>query len=110
MIHNCGNGVYFDDQIAAMKPDAISFLHVPDDCLDMAECKRKYGQKTTLIGCIPPTWLPQATAAEVATVCQNQIDIFGANGGYILATGCEYPANLSLEHGKKMVQVAKEQG
>lgn len=32
MIHNCGTGIYFDVQIEAMKPEAISFACVPDDC------------------------------------------------------------------------------
>ena len=54
MIHNCGERVYFDVQIEAMKPAAISFLYPPDDCKDFAECKEKYGDKTFLIGCAHP--------------------------------------------------------
>ena len=34
MIHNCGEKIYFDAQIEAMKPDAVSFLYPPDDCRD----------------------------------------------------------------------------
>ena len=48
MIHNCGNGIYFDAQIEAMRPHAISFLYPPDDCKDFVETKQKYGDKTTL--------------------------------------------------------------
>ena len=41
MVHNCGNGVYFDIQIEAMNPVAISFAYLPDDCKDDAELKAK---------------------------------------------------------------------
>lgn len=54
MVHNCGEKIYFDVQIEAMHPEAISFLYPPDDCADFAECKRKYGDKTMLIGCVTP--------------------------------------------------------
>lgn len=110
MIHNCGNGIYFDVQIEMMKPEAISFLHTPDDCKNFEETKQKYGDKTTLIGCIPPPWLIQATLDDVEKECKRQIDIFKKDGGYILATGCEYPANLTLDKAEIMVRTAKEYG
>ena len=64
MIHNCGNGIYFDAQIKRMKPEAISFLHIPDDCSSFEETKEKYGKQTTLIGCINPGWLLNASIEE----------------------------------------------
>ena len=39
MVHNCGNGIYFDVQIEMMDPIAISFAYPPDDCKDMKEAK-----------------------------------------------------------------------
>ncbi len=54
IVHNCGNGVYFDIQIEAMAPAAISFAYMPDDCKDDAELKAKYGDKTCLIGYVSP--------------------------------------------------------
>lgn len=107
MIHNCGNGIYFDAQIEMMKPELISFLHLPDDCESLADIKAKYGNKTTLAGLISPAWLMTATTTEVENECRRLIDIFGSNGGFVLATGCEYPANLSFEHAKTMCEVAK---
>lgn len=106
MIHNCGGGIYFDVQIEKMKPEAISFLHIPDDCDNFQEVKTKYGNQTTLIGTIDPTWLVNASLEEVEAECKRQIDILGKNGGFILATGCEYPANFSLDAAKKIVEVA----
>ncbi|MGI6541927.1 MAG: uroporphyrinogen decarboxylase family protein [Limnochordia bacterium] len=110
MIHNCGTGIYFDVQIETMQPEAISFLHVPDDCASLADAKAKYGDMTTLIGCIPPTWLPTATPEEVEEECRKHIEMMGAGGGYILATGCEYPANLSLDNARAMVRAAHKYG
>ncbi len=110
MIHNCGGGVYFDVQIETMRPEAISFLHVPDDCESMEECKRKYGHKTTLIGAISPTWLPGATVAQVEAESRRQIDLFAAGGGFVLATGCEYPANMGFEAAEAIVRTAQTYG
>ncbi len=107
MVHNCGNGLYFDAQIEMMQPTAISFLHIPDDCQSYAEVKEKYGSEVTLIGHISPPWLLSATEEEIVEECQREIETFQAGGGYILATGCEYPANLSLDKARIIVDAAK---
>jgi len=107
MIHNCGEKIYFDAQIEAMNPCAISFLHVPADCKDFEQCKEKYGDKVTLIGCVPPPMVVLNTDEEWVEECQKQIDVFGKGGGYMLATGCEYPSGSDFEKAKLMVNVAK---
>lgn len=107
MIHNCGEKIYFDAQIESMNPCAISFLHVPDDCRDFADCKQKYGEKITLIGCVPPPMVVLNTDEEWVDKCKEQIDIFGNGGGYMLATGCEYPSGSDFGKAKLMVDVAK---
>ena len=93
-----------------MQPEAISFLHVPDDCSSFEEAKQKYGDKTTLIGYVPPSFVLTATPEELEAECKKEIDIMKKNGGFILATGCEYPANLSPDKAKIMVRTAKEYG
>jgi uroporphyrinogen decarboxylase len=108
MIHNCGNGIYFDAQIETMAPELISYLHIPDDCSSLEDTKNRYGQKTTLAGVISPTWLVSATTEEVEKECRRLIDVFGKDGGFVLATGCEYPANMSLDHAKTICRVARE--
>ncbi|MCL2665472.1 MAG: uroporphyrinogen decarboxylase [Defluviitaleaceae bacterium] len=107
MIHNCGEKIYMDAQIESMNPCAISFLHVPDDCKDFYECKQKYGSKVTLIGCVPPPMAIVATDEEWIEKCKEQIDMFGAGGGYMLATGCEYPSCADLNKARLMVETAK---
>ncbi len=108
MIHNCGNDIYFDAQIEYLKPEGISFLWPPDDCKDFVECKKKYGDVTTLIGCVNPTWLPHATREEIMEECKKEMDMMAQGGGFILATGCEYPANLSFDAAQAMCDAARE--
>lgn len=110
MIHNCGEKIYFDAQIETMNPCAISFLYPPDDCRDFAECKEKYGDKVTLIGCVTPAMAVIGSDEEWENACKEQIDLFKKNGGFILATGCEYPSNASFDRAKRMVELAKTYG
>lgn len=110
MVHNCGKNIYFDAQIEAMKPAAISFLYPPDDCEDFYECKRKYGNVTTLIGCVTPASAVMGTDDEWDSQCYEQIDAMAEGGGFILATGCEYPANATFERAERMIEIAKTYG
>lgn len=110
MVHNCGNKVYFDAQIETMRPAAISFLYPPDDCKDYAECKEKYGKDVLLIGCVTPAMAAIGTDEEWDRACRDQIDTFKKGGGFMLATGCEYPANASFDRARRMVSIAKEYG
>ena len=110
MIHNCGQKIYFDAQIESMNPVAISFLYPPDDCKDYAECKAKYGDKVTLIGCVPPVMAVMGTDGEWDARCKEQIDAMAKGGGYMLATGCEYPANAPFDRANRMIDIAKTYG
>jgi uroporphyrinogen decarboxylase len=110
MLHNCGNGVYFEQQIKRMDPIAISYQHLPPDCKDLAEIKEKYGHKVTLIGHVEPGWLLTATEDDLRAKCREQIDAYKKDGGFILATGCEYPAPLDDTFAKIMVEEAKTYG
>ena len=111
MVHNCGNGVYFDVQIEAMEPVAISFAYEPDDCANMAELKEKYGKKTTLCGYISPaTYCFLGTAEDVRMECKKEIEELGKDGGFILATGCEFPPNGSLLNAIAMMEAAELYG
>ena len=110
MLHNCGNGVYFKEQIARMHPVAISYQHIPLDCTDMDDVKAKYGDQVTLIGHVEPGWLYAATEEELRAMCRKQIDAYKKGGGFILATGCEYPAPLDFTYAKIMVEEAKTYG
>ncbi len=110
MIHNCGKGIYFKEQIARMKPAAISHLYLPPDCETMEECKAKYGDQVTMIGAVDPSFIVSATEDEVRAECRREMDAYMKNGGYILATGCEYPAGATDHYAKVMIEEAKTYG
>ncbi len=111
MVHNCGNGIYFDIQIEAMDPVAISFAYEPDDCETMADLKEKWGKKTTLCGyASPATYAFLGTPEEMKMECKKQIEELGKDGGFVLATGCEYPPNGSLMNAIAMMEAAELYG
>lgn len=110
MIHNCGQKIYFDAQIEAVQPAAISFLYPPDDCSSFAECKQKYGNKVALIGAVTPANAVIGTDEEWDKQCTDQIDAMASGGGFMLATGCEYPANASFDRAQRMIDIAKTYG
>ncbi len=110
MLHNCGAGIYFKEQIERMHPVAISFQHIPFDCTDMDDVKAKYGDQVTLIGHIEPGFVFTATEEELREMCRKQLDAYKKGGGYILATGCEYPASMDFEFAKVIVDEAKNYG
>lgn len=110
MTHNCGEKIYFDAQIECYGTDAISFACPPDDCKDFAECKEKYGKKTYLIGCVSPSTTVVGDLNDWAEECKMNIDVMAKGGGFMLASGCEFPANASFDYAYKMVEVAKTYG
>lgn len=110
MVHNCGQRIYFDAQIEAIQPAAISFLYPPDDCESFAECKKKYGDTVALIGCVTPANAVIGADEEWDQQCRDQIDAMAPGGGFMLATGCEYPANASFDRARRMIEIAKTYG
>lgn len=110
MIHNCGAGIYFDVQIKRMHPELISFLYLPDDCESMEELKSKYGHQTTLMGHVDPGDLIVMCKEDLEKQCKEQIDVYKKDGGFVLATGCEYPSQMDFEHAKTMINVARTYG
>ncbi|MBU0992413.1 MAG: uroporphyrinogen decarboxylase family protein [Proteobacteria bacterium] len=106
-IHNCGHNLYFDAQIRSMEPEIISFAQLPDDCKTPQEMKARYGDYITLVGYIPTPILVNGTPQQVMDECKKQIDILAKDGGYILAPGCEYPPNISLENAFALVKAAE---
>ncbi len=107
MIHNCGQGAYFDEQIEAMKPVLFSFNHPPRGCANMQEAVEKYADKLILTGTIDPGWFMTATEESLEQRVKEELDIFAPSQRFILSTGCEFPACLDFTFPKKMVEMAK---
>lgn len=110
MIHNCGGGPYMKAQIDRLNPIAFSFNHLDKEFSSFEEMKEEYRGKLTLIGHIDPGSLMTASLEEIEAESKRQIDTFKKDGGFILATGCEYPAPLNFDAAKVMVKTAKEYG
>lgn len=110
MIHNCGDGIYVKEQIERMHPEAISLLYLAPDCATMQEMKEKYGSQTTFIGHVDPGFLMVATDDKLRAQCREMMDAYKKDGGFILATGCEYPAILDDHFAQVMVEEAKTYG
>lgn len=109
--HNCGNGPYFDSTEKFGKPHAFSHAYVADDVDSWEEQKTKWGHKIATIGWIPPGPVCMlGTHEELVEECKAEIEIFAKGGGFILASGCEYPPNASLYNAKLIVESAKKYG
>lgn len=110
MVHNCGDGIYLKEQINRMHPIAFSMAKLPPDCSSYEEMKEKYGSETTFIGFIEPGWLLAASEDAVREECRKEIDLLAKDGGFILATGCEYPSALDFTMAKLIVEEAETYG
>lgn len=111
IVHNCGNGIYFDVQMEAMEPVCISYAEPSDDCKTHAEVKEKWGKKTCLCGyASPATYAFLATPEEMKMECKREIEEMGKDGGFILSTGCEFPPNGSLLNAIAMMEAAELYG
>ncbi len=111
MVHNCGNGIHFDTQIEAMEPVAISFAYEADDCKTMTDLKAKYGDKTCLCGYMSPSqYAFLGTPEQVKEECKKEIQELGKGGGFILATGCEFPPNGSILNAMAMMEAVELYG
>ena len=111
IVHNCGNGIYFDVQIEMMDPIAISCAYMPDDCNSWVEAKEKWGDKVTIIGYASPAeYAFLGTPEDMRQECKKEIEELGANGRFILATGCEFPPNGSLMNAFAMMEAAELYG
>lgn len=109
-VHNCGDGIYFDSQIRFMEPEIISYAHLPADCRDNRELKRRYGNQVVLMGSVDTALLARGTPHEVMEQCRVLMDDLADGGGFILAPGCEYPPDIPLENAWSLVSAARMYG
>lgn len=111
-MHNCGNGVYFDAIIKWLDPVAISHAHPAYGCTTWEEHAAVWGNKVVSMGYSDPaTTGLEMTPDEIIEDCRKQIETFsGANGGFILSTGCEFPPNGNLLSAIAMVRAGRIHG
>lgn len=111
-VHNCGNGVYFEEVIEAINPVAISVAYPAYGCKTWAEHAEKWGKKVVTIGySVPAETGLVMSREEIWEDCRNQIELFRKHdAGFILSTGCEFPPNGNLLSAVAMVEAAKKYG
>jgi uroporphyrinogen decarboxylase len=111
-VHNCGDGVYFEEVINWINPVAISVAHPAYGCKTWEEHAEKWGKKVVTIGYSDPanTGLVM-NYDEVVADCRAQIELFRKHeAGFILSTGCEFPPNGNLLSAVAIVEAAKQYG
>lgn len=111
-IHNCGNGVYFDEVIKWADPVAISVAHPAHGSETWEDHAKKWGKKVVTIGYSDPASTALIkTTDEVLEDCKQQIELFRDNeAGFILSTGCEFPPNGNLLSAVAMVEASRRYG
>ena len=50
------------------------------------------------------------TEEQIRAECRREIDAYKKNGGFILSTGCEYPAQLPDHYARVIVEEARTYG
>nr|WP_294525356.1 uroporphyrinogen decarboxylase family protein [uncultured Rhodopila sp.] len=112
VVHNCGNGVYFDAVIEHIKPIAISHAYPAHGSPDLKHHAEAWGKKVVTIGVIDPAKAGHEWSQdELLEECRQQIETFRiADGGFILSSGCEFPPNGNLQSAATMVKAAQLHG
>jgi uroporphyrinogen decarboxylase len=113
MVHSCGKERDLVKMCAEETDlDCINPLEVPPmgDC-DLAELKRLYGNKLSLMGNLHTTEVMlMGTPYEVERAAREAIDAAAAGGGFILSTGDQCGRDTPEENIFRLVQVAKTYG
>ena len=72
--------------------------------------KNVLGDHLCLHGDVPAALLSIGKPQDVAAYCRKLMDEAGANGGFILGSGCSVPANVRPENFRAMIETGKTCG
>jgi len=115
-LHACGLEAYLVEVAAAETDlDSIEPLESPArghpnaDC-DLAEIKRRYGDRIALKGNLDTTMMLIASPEEVEREAKWCIDVAAPGGGFVLSTGDQLGRETPPENIHKMVEVARTYG
>ena len=102
------DGILYDvfDKIIDCGVDAIH--PIEPKAMELADVKKKYGKKLCLIGNIDVDLLARGTPEQVRTKIEENIEIAGYNGGYIIGSGNSIPEYVSYENYLTMLEFTKE--
>jgi uroporphyrinogen decarboxylase len=110
MLHSCGNvNLLVDEFVNA----GISGIHPLQRTarMDLAEMKRKYGDRISLVGNIDSSLtLPYGTEEDVEREVIEAIEIAAPGGGYILASDHSLHDGIPMRNIWKMFETGKKYG
>ena len=113
MLHSCGHERELVRWCAEETDlDCINPLEVPPmgDC-DLADIKRRYGDRIALMGNLHTTEVMLCgTSEDVRRASRRAIDDAAAGGGFILSTGDQCGRDTPDENIRAMVEVARSYG
>jgi uroporphyrinogen decarboxylase len=78
--------------------------------MDLAEVKRRVGDRLCLLGHVDVDLLSRGTTDEVRAVVRRNIRIAGANGGYCVGSSNSIPEYVKYENYIAMLEAAREFG
>ena len=102
------DGVLWDvmDDIIDCGVDAIH--PIEPKAMDIAEVKKRYGDKLCLIGHVDVDLLARGTKEEVRSKILDNIDKAGYNSGYIIGSGNSIPDYVNYDNYIAMLKLAQE--
>jgi len=78
-----------------------------DGTTDIFAAKEVLRNHLCLAGDVHPALLSLGKPEEVEAYCKRLIDEVGPDGGFILSSGCEIPADVKAENMRAMIQTGK---
>ncbi len=106
--HSDGNLFKVMDDIINSGVDA---LHpIEPQAMDIAEVKKRYGDKLSLIGHVDVDLLSRGIEEEIRIKVKSNIEKAGYNGGYCVGSGNSIPDYVKFENYVAMLEAAREFG
>jgi len=112
MLHSCGRSMAFLEMLAETDLNCVNPLEEPPmGDVNLAEVKRRYGKKMSLMGNLQTTTVMlRGSTADVEQAAKKAIDDAGKDGGFLLSTGDQCGRDTPEENIFKMVETAKTYG
>ncbi len=104
------DGLLWDvlDDIVACGVDAIH--PIEPKAMDIAEVKRRYGDKLCILGNVDVDLLARGLKEEIRTIVRRNIDEVGYNGGYCVGSGNSIPEYVLYENYVALLDAVREFG
>lgn len=107
-LHSCGDIWKLLDRLSEM----FDFIHpIQSTVMNIAEVKKKYGDRISLMGNIDSHYLlPFGTPEEVAKKTKETIKAAAIGGGYICCSDHSWNYRVKYENAAAMIEAAKKYG